>query len=349
MTVRKTVVRGILIACLATTSARAGSMLSLGVTNGSMDSSLIPTNTTPSYYSNAPLPAGVPSLALGFVSDASPANFVPNVAPPTVSPPVAPNPIPFVPQQNFVTPSYSPSYSAPAPAPTTPTNYDAFINVGTGPYRNSDSLTTGNAQPWYLSSSVNHLFGGVPNIQQRTDFDNAVLQRVQQTFRLSGVPVSLTEDPNAPAAHTLSVVSQTVNPSLTSAIGMTYVGGNGFHYIDNSASVANSVDQLEWIVAHNISHELMLAFNVPENYDQSGKFIDARNATWSMITSPASTFSPSAVSALLAQNFQASGPAALNSSAQVLDSPNVPEPATLVLWGALAGLGIVVRRFRARN
>ena len=45
---------------------------------------------------------------------------------------------------------------------------------------------------------------------------------------------------------------------------MTQVGGNGFSFIDQIAPSAHSLDQLEWIVAHNISHELMLAFGVPE-------------------------------------------------------------------------------------
>ena len=120
------------------------------------------------------------------------------------------------------------------------------------------------------------------------------MQRVQQTFQLSNIPVTLTSDPNAPAAHTLSLVSNTTAQLLPSAIGMTYVGGNGFSFIDQQAPAANSIDQLEWIAAHNISHELMLAFGVKENYDQTGQYLDARNALWSMMTNPSATFSPDA-------------------------------------------------------
>ena len=67
---------------------------------------------------------------------------------------------------------------------------------------------------------------------------------------------------------------------------MTHMGGSGFSFIDQEAKSAQSLDQLEWIVAHNVSHELMLAFGVGENYDQTGNYIDARNANWSMMVAP---------------------------------------------------------------
>ena len=59
---------------------------------------------------------------------------------------------------------------------------------------------------------------------------------------------------------------------------MTYLGGNGFDFIDQAAKSAQSVDQLEWIVAHNVCHELMLAFGVPEVHDKTGNFLDAEMA-----------------------------------------------------------------------
>ena len=34
------------------------------------------------------------------------------------------------------------------------------------------------------------------------------------------------------------------------------------------------------MVAHNVCHELMLAFGVPEVYDNTGNFIDATIANW---------------------------------------------------------------------
>jgi hypothetical protein len=186
--------------------------------------------------------------------------------------------------------------------------------------------------PWYLSQPVAALYGGTPTPQQRTDFDNAVIQRVGQTFRQSGINVSLTGDPGATAAHTISVVANTLNPASSQAIGMTYLGGNGFHFIDQSANSAHSVDQLEWIVAHNVSHELMLAFGVPEVHDTTGRFVDARIANWSMMVDPAARFSPEAAQDLLSRNFQGNGSPPLLMGAQFLETPAVPEPSTVALW-----------------
>jgi hypothetical protein len=247
------------------------------------------------------------------------------------------------------TPSPTPAV-APTPAPAAaPATYDAYINLGNGPFPNAGSLTTGTALPWYDSSQMTRLFGGQPTAQQQASFDNTVLQRVQQTFALSGIPVTLTENPTIPAAHTLSVVSNTVNPSMSSAIGMTDIGGNGFHFIDNSAQYAQSVDQLEWIVAHNISHELMLAFGVPENYDQTGKYIDSTVGQMSMFLNPNATFSPGAAQALLSQNFLATSGTTL-AGAQLMDPSAVPEPTTWAIWtlGALAGI-VARRRSQSRR
>jgi hypothetical protein len=256
---------------------------------------------------------------------------------------------PSAPASSFSAASQGANMASAAPSNPAPAVYDAAINFGTGPYPNASSLTTGNAQAWYLSPAVDKLFGGIPNAQQQSAFDSTVLQRVQQTFSQSGVPINLTDNTNAQAAHTLSVVSGTTNPTLTNAIGMTYLGGNGFHFIDNSASAAQSVDQLQWIVAHNISHELMLAFNVPENYDQTGNYIDARNASWSMMTNPNATFSPAAVNALLAQNFlNTNTGTVLNAGAQLLGAETVPEPTTVALWLGLAGAGMVVQKRRQK-
>jgi hypothetical protein len=348
MTVLKAVVRGIGIAIVSVSSAQAGTMLFLGVSSGTGPA---PQGSPAVASSSASLPVysgSASGLQLGVTSSTDALVFqagmtpTSNFSPSTAVPSTISTPSPS--SQGVALPSFSTS----SPQPSTPPTYDAFINVGSGPYPGAGGLTTGNAQPWFLSSPVEHLFGGVPTIQQRTDFDSAVLQRVQQTFNLSGVPVSLTEDPNATAAHTISVVSQTTNPSLSGAIGMTYLGGNGFHYIDNSASAAQSVDQLEWIVAHNISHELMLAFNVPEKFDQTGQYVDARTASWSMITNPTSTFSPAAVNALLAQNFSSNGGSILSPGAQLLEPSSVPEPSTVVLWVAIAGVGLVVKKARKR-
>ena len=108
---------------------------------------------------------------------------------------------------------------------------------------------------------------------------------------------------------------------------MTYVGGNGFSFIDQQAKAAQTVDQLEWIVAHNIAHELMLAFGVGENYDKSGKFIDARNAPWTMMLDPSATFCPDAATALNQALAAARVRPTPAPAAQVLEAQTVPEPA----------------------
>src|SRR5260370_29117619 len=106
-------------------------------------------------------------------------------------------------------------------------------------------------------------------------------------------------------------------------------GGSGFSFIERIAPSAQSLDQLEWIVAHNVSHELMLAFGVGENYDMSGNFVDATTANWDMITSPNATFSQGAAQALLSQNFLNSNDPAGSQGAQLADPPPVPEPVTI--------------------
>ncbi len=199
--------------------------------------------------------------------------------------------------------NYVPDTSAAglAPTPATPLVADANLNLGSGPYPLESTITTGNAQPWYNSSQIASFFGGQPSAQQVASFDNAVMQQVAQTFRQSGVPIALTLNSTDPAAHTLSLVSNTTSNTTPGVIGMTQIGGSGFSFIDQEAQSAQSLDQLEWIVAHSISHELMLALGVGENYDQTGNYIDARNANWAMMVDPNATFSQAAAQALQAQ------------------------------------------------
>ena len=332
MTVMKAVVRGFALATLATASAHGGSILYLGVTSGDPPASTITAPSTPT-PPTIDLGHVGPTLRLGeFVGPGEPF--------PPPAPIVEPALIPVVPVAT----------SPPIPTPPTrsPTVYDALINFTAGPFLNASTLTTGTPQPWYLGTAVDRLFGGLPTIPQAMAFEGVVLQRVQQTFALSGVPVSLTLDPTASVAHEVSVVSGTRNPTLASALGMTYVGGNGFQYIDTAASSATSVDQLEWIVAHNVAHELMLAFGVPEVHDQSGRFIDSSTAGWFMMTSPTATFSPGAVADLLSRNFLAAGGATLESSAQTLGPPTVPEPSTGLFWASIVAAGAAVARVGRR-
>ena len=69
---------------------------------------------------------------------------------------------------------------------------DANLNLSSGPYPLASTITTGNAQPWYNSSQISGFFGGQPTPQQVASFDNVVVQRVEQTFQQSGVPITLT-------------------------------------------------------------------------------------------------------------------------------------------------------------
>jgi hypothetical protein len=222
--------------------------------------------------------------------------------------------------------------------------------LGAGPYPLASQITSGNAQPWYDSTQISSFFGGQPTAGQVAAFDSTILQRVQQTFQQSGVPITVSADPTIAAAHTLSLVSNTTSNTVPGVIGMTQVGGSGFSFIDQEAKSAQSLDQLQWIIAHNISHELMLAFGVGENYDQSGNFVDARNANWSMMTSPNSTFSQGASQAILTA--LASNPTGTTGiqGAQLLSAQPVPEPATLLIWAAcLSAAALLRRKLKGRN
>jgi hypothetical protein len=223
---------------------------------------------------------------------------------------------------------------------------DAFLNLGAGPYPAQSTLTTGNAQPWYDSPQVASLFGGTPTAQQQQAFDQAVVQDVQQTFQLSGISLNLTDNPNVSAPHTLSVVSNASSLPFPGAIGTTLLGGSGFSFIDVEAQYAQSVNQLEWIVAHNVSHELMLAFGVGENYDKTGNYIDAESIKWSTITSANATFSPAAAQAIQTSLAAMDADRVIQANAQQIAPAPAPEPMTVLLWG-LAGTVVIVRRLRS--
>ena len=183
--------------------------------------------------------------------------------------------------------------------------------------------------------------------QQQAAFSNTVFQRVEQTFQQSGVPVALTTDPSVAAAHTLSLVSNTSASLLPTAIGMTDVGANGFSFIDQQAKSAQSLDQLEWIVAHNISHELMLAFGVGENYDTTGQLHRRPERQPVDDDQPDRDVQPGRGHALnQAIAAQDSSGATSSQFAQVLVAQAVPEPSSIALWGllALGGLATAKRR-----
>jgi hypothetical protein len=227
---------------------------------------------------------------------------------------------------------------APTPAPAAAPVANANLNLGTGPYPLASTITTGNAQPWYNSSQISSFFGGQPTSQQISSFDNVVMQRVEQTFQQSGVPITLTLNSNEPAAHTLSLVSSTSSNTTPGVIGMTQIGASGFSFIDQEAKSAQTLDQLQWIVAHNLSHELMLSFGVGENYDQTGNYIDARNANWAMMVDPNAAFSQAAAQALQSALSSNSMSTTGIQGAQLVNSNGqpVPEPSTVACW--LVGL-----------
>jgi hypothetical protein len=259
---------------------------------------------------------------------------------------------------------------SPAPAPATvsysptvtptvaPAAVDAYINMGSGPYPSETNLTTGGGQPWYYSPSAIEAFKGLPSPQQQQDFTAKVLDDVQKTFQLSGLDPSLTTDPNVPALHTLSVVSNTSYGLNPGAIGITDIGGNGFTLMDKLA-YANSPDELATAVAHNVTHELMHAFGVGIHPDSTGEYLDTSAASWALLTDPKAALSPEA-SRLVQSNLDfthnarslAGMPIYSDGGAtdgQQLVQP-VPEPATLVSWGVMGVLaGLWVRRLRAQE
>jgi hypothetical protein len=229
------------------------------------------------------------------------------------------------------------------------TAVDAFINLGAGPYTGANLIASGNPQPWYDSAGVARLFGGTPTPQQQQSFDQAVMQDIQQAFQLSGITVSLTDNPSVSALHSLSLVSNASSAAFPGAIGTTDLGSNGISFIDPIAAASQSVTQLEWIVAHNISHELMLAFGVGENYDQTGNYIDARNANFSMMINPDATFSASAAKAIATQLSVAGFERVLQPGAQSIAPVPAPEPATVAVWGLMACSAVAANRARRRG
>ncbi len=247
------------------------------------------------------------------------------------------------------TASVPPQSTTPQPAPTTAGFANGFINFGTGPYPSASAIASGNPQPWYTSPQVAALFGGTPTAGQQASFTSAVLQLTEQAFQQSGVAVNLTTDPSVPAAHTLSVVSGSTSIPFPNAIGTTQLGQSGFSFIDLEAKAATSVGQLEVLLAHNIAHELMLAFGVPEKFDQTGKYLDSTNVNMAMMTNPNATFSPAAAQAINQALLAANPLGDVTSSAQYMQPQATPEPATLIGWG-LGLLAVVAGpRLRARR
>jgi hypothetical protein len=243
------------------------------------------------------------------------------------------------------------------PSPNAPgTSPDAYLNFGTSSYPEQSTLTVGTAQPWFDSPAVTSAFGHTPNTQEQQSFINSVVTDVQHTFTASGLTgsnaVSLTIDPSAGALHTLSVVSGLSYAPNPNAIGITDVGANGFGFIDK-LNYATTPDQLEWAVAHNITHELMHAFGVAVHHDQTGDYLDAATAQWSLLTNPSATLSPAAVADIVAHNVGRSGSPYAGVGGEMIDGDqevlaSVPEPSTIAIW-ALAASVVLLKAQASRR
>lgn len=275
---------------------------------------------------------------------------------------VAPLPPPSAFAPSFNPTSTAESHPIPPKVSAPPTGvYDAFLNLTEGKFAEADDLTTGNPQAWYNSPVVQSAFGGMPDAAQRGQFTQDVLDEVKGTFERSGVPINLTTDPNAPAAHSLSVVSNASYQDDGKTIGITDVGRNGFTFIDKFGQYGSTGD-LSTAVANNVAHELMHAFGIAAHRDKSGNYIDSAIASSSMLTDPSATFSPETVQDLLSRNFSDRVNSVGSLGGQLTDHAGqcrcstcharqtgpqtVPEPTTVALWLAVAGGAIVARSRR---
>lgn len=349
MTVVRTLVLGLLVALVLGPVARGDALRRFGRRESLRWGS---------YRPNAEAIPVVPIRVL------TPPENAPAAPPPPVAPPTpAPGPqaaaadvmtrwatIPQVNPDPSPTPSTATVHASEAKiAPAPSYAVDAFVNLGEGPYAQEGALTAGGGQRWDESPLVHRLFGGRPDGQQRAEFSASILDKVDRTFRQSGVPITLTTDPTVSAAHTLSVVSNTSFPSNPDSVGIADMGNNGFTFIDKFG-FARSVDELEWAVARNVAHELMHTFGV-DHHDKGGNFLDAPMSPWSVLIDPAAVFSPEAVQDLLARDFRTNNNATMVHAAQMIGEVGttvVPEPAALAVWGlsGLAALAVVGRRAR---
>ncbi|MBI1323118.1 PEP-CTERM sorting domain-containing protein [bacterium] len=338
----------------------------------------------PPASSIAPAPTIINTYGSGY---SAPSSYIPvsSVPAPTISIPPAPISVPSVPASapNVYPVSMPPAANsgntypvsmppaanyASAPPIVSKDRFDALIRMDAGPYPFADKLVTGQPAAWYASPVVQNIYGGTPTDEQKRTFENDVLQKVRETYSASGVNLNLTNDPSAAAARTISVVSGASYGGDANVAGITVMNGDGFSFIDKLDKAAN-VDDLEWAVARNVAHEMLHAFNVG-HHDTSGHYLDAAVANWDMLIDKNTKFSDSAIADLrtqiaggiadspvqgignFAQHIEASTTcahciAAQRLGAQSIDAQPVPEPATIALW--LAGAGLLVRHHRNRR
>ena len=275
-----------------------------------------------------------------------------SVATQPVSTPVVHHPVIEKPATQYSATSFSSS------------RYDALVRMDSGPFPSSSSLTIGQPQAWYLSPVVKGVYGGVPSYDQQKAFEQDVIQKVQQTYSQSGVPIQVTSDPGAGAVKTVSVVAGASFGPNSEAAGIAEINGNGFSFIDKLNNVS-SVNDLSWAVARNVAHELMHAYGV-EHHDTTGGYLDSAVASWDMLLDPDTKFSQAAINQLLtaisnpttadrpdAYGFLDEGVAGsggvANYQAQLISPQPVPEPATLILWGMMGVGAIVAQKHRRRS
>jgi hypothetical protein len=298
----------------------------------------------------------------------TPARVEPVYTEPAVQAPVT-QPQPVVAPQVQVQPVFAaqPVVASPAQFSAMSSNssrYDALIRMDSGPFVTSSYLVSGTPQAWYQSPVVQKVYGGTPNADQQRTFEQAILNKVQQTYNNSGVPVNLTTDPNANANKTISVVSGASFGQNRDVAGITEINGSGYSFIDKLDNV-NNLNDLEWAVARNVAHELMHSFGV-EHHDTTGQYLDSAVANWEMLLDPNTKFSQAAVNDLLTNISNPSGsgdqPDAYgflgqhisecschrNYQAQLLSPQPVPEPATVIVWGLLGIGAFVAQKHRRR-
>lgn len=281
--------------------------------------------------------------------------------------PVLTLPANSVPSPVLTTPSPTPEpiglgiLNPPDASVTLPSRYDAFVNFTAGPYPAAGRLTSGNLQPWYTSPVVQKLYGNrTPTPDEQWQFTQNVVSEVRDTYLQSGLDISLTTDPAAQAAHTLSVVANGGFPGNDRAIGIADLGGDGFTFIDKFTE-ADTLAELETSIAKNVAHELMHTFGV-DHQDSSGQYLDAAVNSWNTLFDTNTAFGPDAVAKLAAANFQdrfdsitlaglheASSAHRLGTCSCHLASPlgaqqAVPEPTTVALWSVIIVGAVVAHR-----
>lgn len=263
--------------------------------------------------------------------------------------------------------------AAPVVVPTVPPSmYNANINFDTGYYPDAAGLVnSGTITSWSASPSYTRFLGGNPATSQDVQaFEQDVLGKVRNIFAQSGLgQVSITANANpASAQHTISVIGGATYDGSHDILGMTYVGGSGFSYLNNFQNgMIDSQDKLETALARNISHELMHAFGGGHVHD-TGLWVDSATTTWNSLVSPdpnANVFSAEAANNITGLLNGTIGPNLASSASgehvdgymingrhvdgqQIAASP-VPEPSTWIGFGLVGLAGIAWRSRKARQ